>query len=100
MSTEMEINRANADSQRLLKKKMSAIDKQLSEICPTLKNKTEKPIHANTKPKPLEESIWKDSGRLATVKAPPSTAAFVVPKNPDQTCKQNYHMEKAIVDVT
>jgi hypothetical protein len=79
---------------------MSAIDKQLSEICSTLKNKTEKPIHANTKPKPLEESIWNDSGRLATVKAPPSTAALVVPKIPDQTVHSANRIiiEKAIVD--
>ena len=100
--TEMEINRANADSQRLnlLEKKMSAIDKQLSEISSTLKNKTEKTIHANPKQKPLEASIWNDTNRLATVKAPPSTAALVVPKIPDQTVHSanKIIIEKTIVD--
>ena len=102
--TSLEIDRANVDSQRIniLETKMKGIDSQLKEICSMLKSTPAKSVERQIKPREIPEvnSIWNDTEKLATVKAPPSTAVLVVPKIVDQIAQDanNIIIEKAVVE--
>ena len=102
--TSLEINRSTEDSQRisLLESKMSTFSQQLTEICSVLKSSTQKSPEVLPKPKPtmVRNSIWNDAEKLSTVKAPPSAAALVVPKIPDQRAHSANQtiIEKTVVE--
>ena len=99
--TLLEISSSESDSQRinLLETKMSTIDSQLKEISMMLKAKGESKADAPTKPvkSPEKKSIWNDTEKLATVKAPPSTAVLVLPKIPNQ---ETHSANKTIIEKT
>ena len=102
--TLLEISAAEADSQRinLLESKMNTIDSQLKEISKMLKSKGESTVDVSPKlvKSPEKSSIWNDTEKLATVKAPPSTAVLVLPKisDPDTHNENKAIVEKAVID--
>ena len=102
--TSLEISKADVDSERinLLESKMNTIDSRLEEICSMLKSKPAKLPEAPAKPRvpPEVKSIWNDTDKLSSVKAPPSAAVLVVPKIPDQRAQDENKMiiEKTVVE--
>ena len=77
---------------------MNTIDSQLKEITMMLKSKGESKAEVpSASVKSPESSIWNDAEKLATVKAPPSTAVLVVPKIPDQ---EKHSANKTIIERT
>lgn len=102
--TTLEINKADVDSQRinLLETKMNTIDSKLNEICSMLKSTSIKSPEGKQQPRvsPEKRSIWNDTEKLSTVKAPPSSAVLVVPKIADQRAQEANKMviEKTVVD--
>ena len=99
--TQLEISMSESDSQRinLLETKMNTIDSQLKEITIMLKSKGENKVEApSTSVKsPVKNSIWNDVEKLATVKAPPSTAVLVLPKILDN---ERHSANKTIIEKT
>ena len=100
--TQLEISMSESDSQRinLLETKMSTIDSQLKEITMMLKSKggeSKVEVASTSVKSPEKNSIWNDTEKLATVKAPPSTAVLVLPKIPDQ---KTHSANKTVVERT
>ena len=107
-ATSLEVGAADCNNQRinLLETKMSSIDIQLKEMMTIMKSNVSNstaqppPVKKRPTPRPRENSIWNDPEKLATVKAPPPSAALVIAHNPDQEIQsQNKSViEKTILD--
>ena len=102
--TSLEVAASDSNNQRinLLETKMSSIDGQLKEMMTMMKASTNKDVPTPLKKRsaPPRNSIWNDPDKLATVKAPPASAALVIPSNPNQDIQtENKHIiEKTILE--
>ena len=110
--TELEVRGSQSDGQRLnmLETRMNTFDGKFNQIITMLKTQVEKEVPPVNVPQPAaskspppkpRNNIWfDDPDKLASVKAPPPTAALVIPKSADQrvNIENRKVVEKAIVD--
>ena len=102
--TNLERITADSDSQRIntLEKQIGGVNEQLLEIKKLLENKESGPVQVKEKSngQQRKDSIWHNSERLATVKAPPAPSIFVLGKAEDPNTNKSHIdiVEKAIMD--
>ena len=99
-ATALETNFANSNEQRInvMESQMTTINKQLSDLMKMVESGKDVGSTEPNKAKLIPStSIWNDPERLATVKAPPTGAALVIPANQD---KQVENANRCLIEKT